>query len=87
METESKITEEIPSKYIEWIQTISMWDPKEMRYCIAENIKNVLNKFAGDLLFLAKSAKDTRSKELLTKETVLEIIKEIANYLPPMEMN
>lgn len=87
METESKITEEIPSKYIEWIRTISMWDPKEMRLCIAENIKNVLDKFAGDLLFLAKSAKDTRSKELLTRETVLEIIKEIANYLPPMEMN
>ena len=87
METELKITEDIPDKYIEWIRTISMWDPKEMRRFVAENIKIILDKFAGDLLFLAKSAKDTSSKDLLTTNTVLEIIKEIANYLPPMDVN
>ena len=87
METESKNMEEIPDKYIEWIRTISMWDQKEMRRFIAENIKTVLDKFSGDLLFLAKNAKNTDSKDLLTRNTVLEIFKEFANYLPPMEMN
>ena len=87
METEPKIPEEIPDKYIEWIRTISMWDPKEMRRYIAENIKIILDKFAGELFFLAKGAKDTSSKDLLTTRTVVDIMKEFTNYLPPMEMN
>jgi len=87
METNQKLTEDIPEKYIEWIRTISMWDPIEMRRFIDENIKNILDKFSGDLLFLAQKEKDTRSKDILTRTAVLDIIKEIANYLPPMEMN
>jgi len=87
MQTNSKLTEDIPEKYIDWIRNISIWDPIEMRHFIAENIKTVLDKFSGDLLFLAQKEKNTRSKDILTRNTVLEIIKEIANYLPPMEMN
>ncbi len=87
MTTQPKLPEEISDKYIEWIQSISMWDPKEMRNFMAENIKNILDKFAGDLLFLAQKNTDTHSKDNLTANVVIEIIKEIGNFLPPMEMN
>lgn len=87
METEPKITEEIPEKYLEWLQNLMMWDPKEMRRFMAESIKIILDKYAGELFFLAKNARDTRPKNDLTTNAVLEIIKEIANFLPPMEMN
>jgi hypothetical protein len=84
METELNIIEEIPEKYIKWIENISIWDPKEMRNFLAENLQNLLERFASDLLFLAKNAKDTLSKEVLTTKAVLGIIKEIDIYLPPL---